>query len=319
MQWLKEFFVVPEKLCSFCIKMPQLSAKRMQKTFKKPLPGDSKWPFDHLVGGHLTKKRVTSPSQKGHFESPGEGSFVDPKIGTHMEAECGRSIRQSAKQRLHSALTMCVFSGSCDMDNELLLLMLVNQLPLAASLFGAKATPCCRSFGLANALILCNLEVKLRQMCLYHRVRGPKKKGWSANWRELRHFPIHFSILFNCLVLILSWTSTYSQHIVFQNMCVFSGSNGYEMDINYSHFSTEFGATNFQRSLSKVSIVGRNDTKCLASIVHPSPVFKNFGPPGFLFGEMSLWGYVLGYADSPAEKILGVCAVHLGGFSCSDD
>ena len=63
------------------------------------------------------------------------------------------------------------------MDNELLLLMLVNQLPLAASLFGAKATPCCRSFGLANALILCNLEVKLRQMCLYHRVRGPKKKG----------------------------------------------------------------------------------------------------------------------------------------------
>jgi len=56
---------------------------------------------------------------------------------------------------LHSALTMCVFSGSCDMDNELLLLMLVNQLPLAASLFGAKATPCCRSFGLANALILC--------------------------------------------------------------------------------------------------------------------------------------------------------------------
>ena len=62
------------------------------------------------------------------------------------------------------------------MDNELLLLMLVNQLPLAASLFGAKATPCCRSFGLANALILCNLEVKLRAMCLYHRVSSRTKK-----------------------------------------------------------------------------------------------------------------------------------------------
>ena len=43
------------------------------------------------------------------------------------------------------------------MDNELLLLMLVSQIPLAAYLFGAKVTPCGRSFGLANALILCNL------------------------------------------------------------------------------------------------------------------------------------------------------------------
>ena len=57
------------------------------------------------------------------------------------------------------------------------------------------------------------------------------------------------------------------------------------MDINYSHFSAEFGATNFQRSLSKVSIVGRNVE---VSIVHPSPVLKKFGPPGCFVWEMSL-------------------------------
>ena len=33
---------------------------------KKLIPGDSKWPFDPPVGGHLTIERFTWPSQKGH-------------------------------------------------------------------------------------------------------------------------------------------------------------------------------------------------------------------------------------------------------------
>ena len=40
------------------------------------IPGDSKWPFDSLVGGHLTSERVALPSQKGHKELPGIYIFV---------------------------------------------------------------------------------------------------------------------------------------------------------------------------------------------------------------------------------------------------
>ena len=40
------------------------------KTWNLYFPGDSKWPFYPLVGGHLTSKRVTfSPSQKGHQQN----------------------------------------------------------------------------------------------------------------------------------------------------------------------------------------------------------------------------------------------------------
>ena len=91
---------------------------------------------------------VPKRMQKDRFETP----WVKEVFWRIHE-----TMGQSSAKRLHSALAMCVLSGSCDMDNELLLLILVSQIPLAAYLFGAKATPCGRSFGLANALILCNL------------------------------------------------------------------------------------------------------------------------------------------------------------------
>ena len=44
-------------------------------------PGDSKWPFDPLVGGHLTLEGVTfSPSQKGYKVLPSHSVFVHLKI-----------------------------------------------------------------------------------------------------------------------------------------------------------------------------------------------------------------------------------------------
>ena len=45
-------------------------------------PGDSKCPFHPLVGGHLSPwKGHKSPSQKGHFESPGSGFLKSSGTG----------------------------------------------------------------------------------------------------------------------------------------------------------------------------------------------------------------------------------------------
>ena len=65
------------------------------------LPGDSKWPFYPLVGGHLTFKRVTfSPSQKGHqqncqVEDLGRWISLLGRLGLFSEAMLVRDCQGS--------------------------------------------------------------------------------------------------------------------------------------------------------------------------------------------------------------------------------
>ena len=40
------------------------------------LPASSKWPFDNPNGGHLTPEKVTSNTQKGHWEEAGSHIFL---------------------------------------------------------------------------------------------------------------------------------------------------------------------------------------------------------------------------------------------------
>ena len=75
-QSMKEFFLCEGYFCEVLgyILPPALGAKSLNYPIKKSnLAGDSKWPFDPLVGGHLTfpKGHVFTIPKMSRLESPG--------------------------------------------------------------------------------------------------------------------------------------------------------------------------------------------------------------------------------------------------------